>query len=82
MDPASLNSKNISIHTGKHFEQNISNIFSYHYDKNNKRLTIQFSDPKGLWGSGDGITVVLSGEIQTADHQKMGKDYRFGFRTR
>ncbi|UJF33984.1 Ig-like domain-containing protein [Paenibacillus hexagrammi] len=78
MNPDSLNATSILVLDGKHGDSMIQSMFKFRYEKNERRLYLELPEDSG-YGSSNGIDVIVSGNIENAQHQKMGADYQFGF---
>jgi len=81
MDAETLNSNNIKVLDGKHGERIISELFNYSYDKETRTLHITFKDPNSSYGSGNGITVIVTKEVCNSQKQEAGRSFGFGFST-
>src|SRR5690242_15641025 len=80
MDSATLKANNIKVTELKH-SSNVIELYQIHYDRGSKTLTLQPKDPAFDFGSGNSITVTLSGDIQNQQGQRMGAAYSWTFRT-
>ncbi len=77
MNQESLNTSTIFVLECKH-NHNISEIFNYEYDTKTRILDLKFKDPNSSYGSGNGITVTLSKNIENSKNEKLGVDLSFG----
>ncbi|WP_438431824.1 Ig-like domain-containing protein [Gorillibacterium sp. sgz500922] len=78
MNPDSLNETNILVLDGKHGDQMIQSLFKFHYEKSQRKLSLELPEDTG-YGSSNGIEVRISGNVENARHETMGSDYQFGF---
>lgn len=81
MDDSTLNKNNIIIFEGKH-SSIISDLFDYEYDKNTKVLNIKFKEAGNLYGSEEGVTILICGEIKNLNKKSMQTNIKFGFSTK
>lgn len=81
MDKESLNQENIRVYEGKH-SRNISNLFNYIYDKNDRVLKIEFKIPENGFGTSNSIMIFISRKVRNLSNKEMGIDIKFGFATK
>ncbi|HEY3366069.1 MAG TPA: Ig-like domain-containing protein [Symbiobacteriaceae bacterium] len=78
MNPSTLNEETIQIVEAKHSSV-VTDRYRYEYRK--KTLVLRPVNPAFSFGSGNTITVTITGTVQDATGQSMGKDYSWSFRT-
>jgi hypothetical protein len=81
IDKESLNQENIRVYESKH-SRNISNLFNYIYDKNDRVLKIEFKIPENGFGTSNSIMIFISGKVKDLSNKEMGVDIKFGFATK
>jgi hypothetical protein len=80
MEESTLNAKNIIIEEGK-YSRNITNLFSFHYSKENKTLYIDYKIENNSCGTGNWVLVYLKKAIRSSDGVLLDSDYYFQYNT-
>ena len=80
MDPKSLNQYTILVLDGKHGDRIMSQVFKFEYLAKSKTLNMIFKvSSSSHYGSGNGITVIITNKIRNTSQQSPDKNYAFGF---